>query len=207
LGDFEYPNRDALLRLEYEPAKFWSLYELEAILVYHYIKWRNNMIARAEVLRYGERILLDPLTNEEAAYIVLAIIPYEEPCLYIHENFFGEFKYQNKDLPIGLELEKAEFWSLSAIETIMIDHYMKWRDAMIKRGVLRHEVLRYGEQELPTPPIEVELPRLEELLRNEVNPTPPNPWKERLRKRKKDEKNTDEASSPKGENLKKESEK
>ena len=47
------------------------------------------MIPRAEVLRYGERILPDPLTYGEAAYIVLAIIPYEEPWLYIHENFLG----------------------------------------------------------------------------------------------------------------------
>ena len=33
----------------------------------------------------------NPLTNEEAVYIVLANIPYEEPWLYIHENSFGEF--------------------------------------------------------------------------------------------------------------------
>jgi len=46
---------------------------------------------------------------------------------------------------------------------------------MTEEGVPRSEILRYGEQELPTPPIEVELPRLEELPRNEVNPTPPNP--------------------------------
>ena len=78
---------------------------------------------------------------------------------------------------------------------------------MIEEGVPRSEILRYWEQELPTPPIEVELPRLEELPRNEVNPTPPNPWKERLRKIKKDKNNTVEASSPKEGNSKKESEK
>jgi len=154
----------------------------------------------SDLIRFLSDFWADPLTNMEAAYIVLANIPYEEPWLYIHENFWGELEYQNKDLPVGLELEKPNFWSLSAIDTIMCYHYIKWRNAMIEKGVPRHEILRYGEQNLPTSFVEVELPRAEELPRDRVNPTPPTPYLG-SRKRKRNEKNKAEAPRAKEREL------
>ena len=102
----------------------------------------------------------EPLTAEEAAYIVVANLPYEEPWLPIHDNFLGEFEYPSEGALMRLTYQPADFWSLDDLEAILIYHYIRWRNDMIVRGVPRAEVLRYGEIELPEPPMEIEIPEL-----------------------------------------------
>ena len=123
----------------------------------------------------------DPLTRIEAAYIVIANLPYEEPWRTLIDDFLGRMEDPDEDAQAVIEYEGTLFWSLDDLEAVLIYHYIRWRNDSIRRGVPRARVLRYGEQEEPAPE-DVFPPRVETPPRREESS-----WRCRPRKRKRDD--------------------
>ena len=52
---------------------------------------------------------VDPINNEEAAYLMPANLPYEEYWLPLHDNFLSDLEYLSGDALIWWSMKRPSF--------------------------------------------------------------------------------------------------